>query len=166
MSIWHWIHVVGFHFITHIVSLISMMTIPAIGQFSVNLSKWFAWYAWKLIDFLFMKIDHIILTMVGFGFISQWLLAQLISNHKKVLLWCLLHLHAKFQLILTSGFKLPCKHVRPSTLIIRCNLVIPYQIPTKIGTMMHFNKPFMCANLVHTYVFYSRKCKCAKQRRN
>jgi len=33
------------------------------SKFSVYLSKWFAW---KLIDFLFMKIDYVILTKDGF----------------------------------------------------------------------------------------------------
>ena len=67
--------------------------------------------------------------------------------HKKALLRWLLHLsiHAKFQPIPSSG--LLRRHDRPSTFFkwkIDHNSINLYRIPPKIGTEMHFSKPFMC----------------------
>jgi len=63
-----------------------MMTIQTTDRFLVHLSKQFACYVCKLIDFLFTKLNHVILTQVGFGFITLWSLSRFVSNHKKVLL--------------------------------------------------------------------------------
>ena len=64
--------------------------------------------------FLFIKIDRVILTQVGFCVISPWSLSRFLPNHKKALLRWLLHLHINFQLILPR--RLPCRRDRPLTL--------------------------------------------------
>jgi len=51
------------------------------GQISVHFFKQFAWYAWKLIDILFIELDCRILTKIGFGFISQWYLFRTTKRH-------------------------------------------------------------------------------------
>ena len=66
------------------------------------------------LPFLFIKIDRVILTQVGFRVISPWSLSRFLSNHRKALLRWLLHLHINFQLILPR--RLPCRRDRPSTL--------------------------------------------------
>ena len=68
----------------------------------------------KTYSFLFTKIDRIAVTQVGFCVLSRWTLTGILSNHKKVLLRLLLHLHSNCQLIPSSG--LPCGRDRPLTL--------------------------------------------------
>ena len=53
--------------------------------------------------FLMCKFNHVILTPVGFCVISPWSFSRFLSNHKKALLQWLLHLHAKFRPIPSSG---------------------------------------------------------------
>ena len=53
----------------------------------------------KTNTFLFIKIDRVIVTQVGFCAISPWSLSRFLSNHQKALLRWLLHLHSNFQLI-------------------------------------------------------------------
>ena len=80
-----------------------------------NLGYWNAYQqACKLIVYLFIKIDRVIVTQIGFCGISRWPLTGFLSNHKKALLRQLLHLHSNLQLIPSSG--LPCGRDRPSTL--------------------------------------------------
>ena len=77
-----------------------MKIIPAIHRFSAHCSKRFAYVAGvKTNTLLFIKIDHIIVTQVGFCVISPWFLSRLLSNHQTALLRWLLHLHNNFQLI-------------------------------------------------------------------
>ena len=68
----------------------------------------------KKIFFLFMKINRIIVTQVGFCVISQWSLSGFPLNHKKALLRWLLHLHYNFQVI--SPRSSPCECDRILTL--------------------------------------------------
>ena len=53
----------------------------------------------KTNTFLFIKIDRVIVTQVGFCVISPWSLSRFLSNHQKALLRKLLHLHSNFQFI-------------------------------------------------------------------
>ena len=102
----------------------------------------------KLIVFLFIKIDCVIVTQVEFCVISPWSLSRFFSNHTKALLRWLLHLHSNFQLIPSSG--LPCGRDRPSTLSCTNNQSYPvnfHRIPTKVGTEIRLNEPFKCDKL-------------------
>ena len=54
------------------------------------------------------------MTQVGFCVISPCSLSRFISNHRKALLRCLLHLHSNFQLLPLSG--LPCRRDSKSIL--------------------------------------------------
>jgi len=70
------------------------------------------WYT-ELGGLFIHNFDHIILTPAGFCVISPWSFFGFLSKHKKALLRWLLHLHAKFHPIPSSG--LPCRSDRPST---------------------------------------------------
>ena len=80
-----------------------MVTSSTKDRFSARYSERLQY---KLGGFLICKFDCVILTTVGFCAISPWSFSGFLSNHKKALLLCLLHLHAKFQFIPQSG--LPC----------------------------------------------------------
>ena len=100
------------------------------------------------------------------------LFPDLFQSTKKVLLRCLLYLHAKLHPIPFSG--LPCKHDtdRPLTFFtqkINHNPINLHQIPTKIGTEMCFNEPFMCTKFqldgsMRSQVM-AKNAKCAKRQR-
>ena len=93
------------------------------------------------------------------------LFPRFLSNHKKALLWWLLHIHAKFQPILSSA--LPCRRDRALTFFvkIRHNSINLYQIPTKIGTEMCFNMPFLCTKFqLNPSMYFHQIYKCAKWR--
>ena len=84
------------------------------------------------------------------NFNTSWVLCHISvvfsSNHKKVIPWWKLHLHAKFHPIPSSS--LPSRLDKPSTFFTRNinhNSINLNHIPTKISTEMPFNKPFMCA---------------------
>ena len=78
---------------------------------SVHYSKQL-WYNW--VDFLFANLKALFwcwLVLCHISMVFFWFL----SNHKKVLSQCLLHLHAKFYPIPSSG--LPCMHDRSLTFL-------------------------------------------------
>ena len=117
--------------------------------------------------FLFIKIDHVILTQVGFCVISPWSLSRFLSNHKNALLRWLLHLLISFQLIPPRG--LPCRRdraVRPYFTQISHNFVNVNRILTKVGTAIRLNEPFRCTkfqpNLSMHSCFMADFAKCAK----
>ena len=94
----------------------------------------------KTNSFLFIKVDRVIVTQVGFCVIYQWLLSGLLSNHKKALLRLLLHLHRNV-----------------------------HRIPTKLGTEIRCNEPFKCTKFQPDWSTHScfmvDFAKCAERSR-
>ena len=137
-----------------------MMIIPATYRFSAHCSKRFAWQVRKLTVFLFIKLDRVIVTQVGFSVISPWSLPRFLSNYKKALLRWLLHLHSNFQLIPPRGLDYPAGVTdrRPYfTQIIGHNSANVHQIPTKVGIKIRLNVLFKGAKFQSdrcTFVFY------------
>jgi len=98
--------------------------------------------AYKLIDSLFAKLDHAILTQVGFGFISLWPLIQFFERYIYNGYSSYMPSFNSFLLaVYLVGVTNPWRNF---VWIILHNSVNPNQIPTKIGTKMYFSKPFMC----------------------
>ena len=64
---------------------------------------------------------------------------------------------------------LPCRRGRPLTILCK-KLIMTVNlncIPTKIGTEMCINEPFMCSfSLIgHLFGFYGQKCEVCKKRK-
>ena len=95
----HLVDIDVFNLISVLLQGLSMKISSAIHRFSAHCSKRFAEVGVKSNTFLFMKIDCIIVTQVGFCVISPWSLSRFLSNHQKALLRWLLHLQSYFQLI-------------------------------------------------------------------
>ena len=105
------------------------------------------------------------MTQVGFCVISPWSLSRFLSNYKKALLRWLLHPHSNFQLIPPRVHSVG---VTPYfTQIVSHNSVNVHQIPTKLGTEIHYNEPFKCAKFqpdwsMHS-CFMADFAKCVKR---
>jgi len=125
----HWIHVIGFHFIT--LWLLLRFFCTAARSFHD--------------DYFNYKTDFQLTTLNGCGitgwillylqirlhnFDTGWVLSHIfadffsgfVSNHKKTLLQWLLYLHAKFHPIPSSG--LLCRCDRPSTPLMRKLIIL------------------------------------------
>jgi len=83
------------------------------------------------------KFNRVILTPVGFCVTSPWFFSGFLSNHKRALPQWLLHLHAKFHPIPSSG--LFFRRDRPSTFLHKKSIIILQTLIRFLGMEMCFN---------------------------
>ena len=101
---------------------------------------------WKLTVFLFIKINHVILTQVGFCVISPWSYLDSFQITKKRSYDGYSIYISIFNSFFKGVYPIGVTDLLPYfTQIIGHNSVNVHQIPTTVGTEICHNDPFKCA---------------------